>query len=91
MTVQLNQLLLHVLYTSSTELEMKSPPPPPLLSITTSLPLLGLNRVTFGTCTRPGTSGMTVNEISHFPAAISNSPKNTCNVEKNYLTLTFFT
>lgn len=64
-------------------------PPPPLLSTTTSLPLLGLNRVTFGTCTRPGTNGMTVNEISHFPAAISNSPENTCKVEKKYLTLTF--
>lgn len=70
---------------------MKLPPPPPLLSITTSLPLLGLNRVTFGACTRPGTNGMTVNEISHFPSAISNSPESTRNVEKNYLTLTFFT
>lgn len=67
------------------------PPTSPLHSTTTSLPLLGLNRVTFGTCTRPGTSGMTVNEISHFPAAISNSPESTRNVEKNYLTLTFFT
>lgn len=61
---------------------MKLLPPPhptPLLNITTSLPLLGLNRVTFGTCTRPGTNGMTFNEISHFPSAMSNSPVNTCN------------